>query len=232
VAARVRVASLVPSVTETLLSWGIRPVACTRFCEQPSLRQVGGTKDPDLDALINMRPDVVVLDQEENRREDAAALEAAGLDVHVTAVRSLDDVPVALKELGGVVGLPDAPAPVVERAPVLDGARVFVPIWKRPWMTLNDDTYGASVLRALGAVNVFGEGERRYPVVSLEEATAAGTDRVLAPSEPYPFGPRHAAELAAVAPVTLVDGQDLFWWGARSGRAVRRLAAALSAATG
>jgi ABC-type Fe3+-hydroxamate transport system substrate-binding protein len=226
----VRVASLVPSVTETLMSWGVRPVACTRFCEQPSLRQVGGTKDPDLNALIALRPDVVVLDEEENRREDAAALVDAGLDVHVTAVRSLDDVPVALKELAGAVGVHDAPVPMVDRAPVLDGATVFVPIWKRPWMTLNDDTYGASVLRALGAVNAFGEQERRYPVVSLEEASAAGTDMVLAPSEPYPFGPRHVPELAAVAPVTLVDGQDLFWWGARSARAVRRLAGRLSAA--
>ena len=52
-----RVVSLVPSVTETLLAWGIAPVACTRFCEQPDLPQVGGTKDPDVAAIIDLAPD-------------------------------------------------------------------------------------------------------------------------------------------------------------------------------
>ena len=58
-----RVVSLVPSTTETLLAWGIEPVACTRFCEQPQLRHVGGTKDPDIDAIIALEPDLVVVDK-------------------------------------------------------------------------------------------------------------------------------------------------------------------------
>ena len=56
-----RVVSLVPSVTESLLEWGIEPVACTRFCEQPGLRHVGGTKDPDIEAIVGLRPDMVVV---------------------------------------------------------------------------------------------------------------------------------------------------------------------------
>ena len=74
-----RVVSLVPSVTETLLAWGVTPVACTRFCEQPDLPHVGGTKDPDVDAIVALAPDLVVMCVEENRWEDAAALSAAGL---------------------------------------------------------------------------------------------------------------------------------------------------------
>ena len=228
-----RVVSLVPSVTETLLAWGVAPVACTRFCEQPSLPQVGGTKDPDLDAVAALRPDLVVMDEEENRKPDADELRARGVDVHVTAVRSLDDVPMCLKALAERVGL-DADRveiPAVEpRAERAEGVRVFVPIWKRPWMTLNGDTYGSSVLAALGALNVFADRPRRYPVVTLEDAAAARVDSVLAPSEPYPFGPRHVAELSAVAPVTLVDGQDLFWWGVRTPAAVQRLARVLTTA--
>jgi ABC-type enterochelin transport system substrate-binding protein len=73
----VRVVSLVPSVTETLLAWGLPVAACTRFCEQPDLVHVGGTKDPDLDAIVGLEPDVVVMDREENRRDDAEALMAA-----------------------------------------------------------------------------------------------------------------------------------------------------------
>ena len=73
-----RVVSLVPSVTETLLAWGITPVAVTRFCEQPSLRAVGGTKDPDVAAIVELAPDLVVMCHEENRLEDFDALVGRG----------------------------------------------------------------------------------------------------------------------------------------------------------
>ena len=96
-----RVVSLVPSVTETLLAWGITPVAVTRFCEHPELVHVGGTKDPDVAAIVTLAPDLVVVNDEENRREDADALDAAGLDVHVVQIASVDDVAPAL---GGARG--------------------------------------------------------------------------------------------------------------------------------
>src|SRR6478735_6830994 len=94
-----RVVSLVPSVTETLLAWGVTPVACTRFCEQPSLPHVGGTKDPDVAAIIRLAPDVIVVDEEENRLEDAEALVAAGLTVHTMAVRSVEALDAQLRDL-------------------------------------------------------------------------------------------------------------------------------------
>ena len=69
-----RVVSLVPSSTETLLALAADVVACTRFCEQPDLFHVGGTKNPDIDAIVELRPDLVVMDREENRIEDHDAL--------------------------------------------------------------------------------------------------------------------------------------------------------------
>src|SRR3954463_3279960 len=98
------VISLVPSVTETLLAWGVRPVACTRFCEQPDLPHVGGTKDPDVAGVVELEPDLVVMCDEENRREDADAIIAAGLTVHSCSPRSVDDVASALAELARAVG--------------------------------------------------------------------------------------------------------------------------------
>ena len=219
-----RVVSLVPSVTETLLAWGVAPVACTRFCEQASLPHVGGTKDPDVAAIVRLAPDFVVMDEEENRREDAEALRAAGVPVHVTAVRSLDDVAPTLDALAKAVGLSACKS---DRWRSLLQAetrmKAFVPIWRRPWMTLNGETYGSSLLAAVGAENVFAAAAERYPTVTLDEARAAQPDVVLAPSEPYPFGERHRAELERVAPVVFVDGRDLFWWGARTPAALARL---------
>ena len=222
-----RVVSLVPSVTETLLAWDVVPVGVTRFCEQPELNAVGGTKDPDIAAVVALRPDLVVVNDEENRREDAEALEAAGLDVHVVRIGAVSDVGPAMAALAARLGLPapDEPDPVPA---VALGATAFVPIWRRPWMTLNGDTYGSSVLEALGVANVFGHDAVRYPETTLAEAAARCPDVVLAPSEPYPFRERHRAELEAVAPVRLVDGQDLFWWGARTPAALTRLRQALA----
>lgn len=230
-----RVVSLVPSVTETLVTWGIPPVACTRFCEQPELVHVGGTKNPDVDAIVDLGPDVVVMCVEENRRQDAEALEAAGLRVGSLSLDQVADVVPAMRTLTDLVEL--VPASVVDELEAdidraleeaVSGAgpqlrRAFVPIWRRPWMTLSAGTYGSSLLAAVGVENVYADATERYPETTLEDAAARRPDVVLAPSEPYPFRERHVPELEEVAPVVLVDGQDLFWWGARTPSALRRL---------
>jgi ABC-type Fe3+-hydroxamate transport system substrate-binding protein len=225
------VVSLVPSVTETLIDWGITPVAVTRFCEQPGLPTVGGTKNPDVGAIRALAPDLVVLCEEENRLEDAKRLADAGLRLHTVRVRSVADVGPELERLAGAVGVEAAPVdaagPIERRA---DSVRAFVPIWRRPWMTLNADTYGSSVLESLGVENVYADHPERYPVVDLVETAERKADVVLAPSEPYVFGERHRAELETVAPVVFVDGQDLFWWGTRTPAALGRLRAQLEAA--
>jgi ABC-type Fe3+-hydroxamate transport system substrate-binding protein len=219
-----RVVSLVPSATETLLAIGADVVACTRFCEQPGLLTVGGTKNPDVDAIVALAPDLVVVDEEENRREDADALVAAGLDLLVLAVRSVDDAVAAVAELAARSG---RPAPDLRVPPaVAVQVRAFVPIWRRPWMTVNGDTYGASVLRAVGVELVTAAWSERYPMVELVDAAALAPDVVLVPSEPYSFTAAHLDELRAAFPgavVMAVDGQDLFWWGTRTPGAIGRL---------
>ena len=215
-----RAVSLVPSVTETLTSWGVTPIACTRFCERPDLVHVGGTKDPDVAAIRSMAPDLVVVDAEENRREDYDALVAGGLDVHVLHIRSLVDVNPAMTALSERVAgrWVDAELP---RSRVARWT-AFVPIWRRPWMTLGAPTYGASVLAHLG-VNTLFSSRGPYPATSLEEAAGARADLTIAPSEPYPFSARQLSELESVAPTLFVDGRDLFWWGVRTSGALGRL---------
>ena len=232
----VRVVSLVPSSTETLLALGADVVACTRFCEQPGLTHVGGTKNPDLDAIAELDPDVVVMDREENRIEDHDALVAAGLDVVVSDVRSVDDAIELVGTLTDLVGAsPDTYTTCQARrvrVPVATGERrtAFVPIWRRPWMSIGADTYGASLLELLGIDLVTADATDSYPTVELDEIAALRPDLVLVPSEPYVFTDDHVAELRAqfgTAQVVRVDGQDLFWWGARTPSAIDRLSGAL-----
>jgi len=224
----VRIVSLVPSVTETLTEWDRTPIACTRFCERPDLEHVGGTKDPDIGRIVELSPDLVVVDAEENRREDYDALLSCGVEVIALHVRSLGDVDQAMTDLAHRVG---ARWTSIERgAPRPVRARAFIPIWRRPYIALGTPTYGSSLLAQLGVANVFADGDT-YPEVDLEQVAAMGADVVLAPSEPYPFTKRQLPELETVAPTVFVDGKDLFWWGSRTRAALSRLDRNLSMLT-
>jgi ABC-type Fe3+-hydroxamate transport system substrate-binding protein len=236
-----RVVSLVPSATETLLALGVTPIACTRFCEQPGIGTVGGTKDPDVTAISLLEPDLVVVNDEENRLEDVERLNTLGLTVHSMSPRSVGEVGPAVASLAGVVGA-EVPEPFTaagwgawldkhRQQGEAEPQRTFVLVWRRPWMTLAGDTYGSSMLQLLGCVNVFAGEAVRYPPVELPDAAGRQPELVLLPTEPYPFKERHVAEVAEAIPaarVAIVDGQDLFWWGIRTPGAVERLAAALS----
>lgn len=224
----IRTVSLVPSVTETLRAWGVDPVACTTYCEQPDLACVGGTKTPDIAAIVALQPDVVLVDKVENRREDAAALSDHGLRVVALDVRSLDGLDDELAVLAAAVGLPpprlmtsNSPFPPIH-------CRAFIPIWRRPWMTIGPATYGSSLLAAIGIGNVYDDAPVDFPETTLDEAVSRHPDAVLVPTEPYAFKSAHLAELAAVASVIEVDGRELFWWGIRTPAAIARLRSYLS----
>lgn len=227
-----RIVSLVPSSTETLLALGADVVACTRFCEQPDLPHVGGTKNPDIAAVVELHPDLVVLDREENRVEDHDALIAGGLDVFVSAVTDLDSALSVVSRLSEAAGLrrssaPSPPLPVRIEGP---RRRAFVPIWRRPWMTIASATYGASLLAHIGIDVAAVGGKGDYPTVELDDVAATRPELVIVPSEPYTFEARHLDELSAEMPhseLVEVDGQDLFWWGIRTPAAIARLSSAL-----
>ena len=224
-----RIVSLVPSSTETLLSLGVHVVACTRFCEQPEIPHVGGTKNPDIDAIIAMSPDLVVLDEEENRREDAEALAAAGVELFVSDVTTLGDALRLRNDLSALV----EDWPVLVDLPTVEplGSSIFVPIWRRPWMSINRNTYGASMLEHLGCTLVTAELMPPYPEVTLDQVGVWAPEIIAVPSEPYEFSDAHLHELSAASPsstVVRIDGQDLFWWGSRTPGAIGRLRDTLS----
>ena len=219
-----RIVSLVPSVTETLSNWDRTPIACTRFCERPDLLSIGGTKDPRIELIVDLRPDLVVVDAEENRREDYDALVKEGLEVYVLHIRSLIDIDEAMARLAQRV---HAHWSSMKLPPALaHRSRAFVPIWRRPWMALGSPTYGSSLLEHLGVATVF-DNDGPYSTVTLDEVRRRSPDVVLAPSEPYPFTKRQLPELESIAPTVFVDGKDLFWWGVRTEGAISRLGVVL-----
>ncbi|WP_405446596.1 helical backbone metal receptor [Streptomyces erythrochromogenes] len=233
-----RVVSLVPSLTEAVaVSAPGLLVGVTDWCTHPgdlgAAERIGGTKNPDVRRVAELRPDLVIANEEENRAPDLAALRAAGVEVLVTEVR---DLPQALRELDrvlvGALGLArpgwlaDAEA-AWRRAEPVGELTAFVPVWRRPWMVLGRDTFAGDLLARLGVRNVYAGHAERYPRIPVEELAAAGCDLVVLPDEPYAFAAGDGPEAFPGLPAALVSGRHLTWYGPSLAEAPRVLSEAL-----
>ncbi|MDV9187590.1 helical backbone metal receptor [Streptomyces sp. SR27] len=238
--APIRVVSLVPSLTEAVAvtAPGVL-VGATDWCVRPAgldVVRIGGTKNPDVPAILALRPDLVLANEEENRAPDLAALRAAGTEVLVTGIRTLDQ---GLRELERVLAACGAP----RRPRWLDEAEeawaavtpegpytAVVPIWRRPWMVLGRDTFAGDLLARLGVRNLYAGHPERYPRLPLDELRAAAPDLVVLPDEPYRFTREDGPEAFPGTAAALVDGRLLTWYGPSLAEAPQALGRALRAA--
>ncbi|MGH8310621.1 MAG: helical backbone metal receptor, partial [Steroidobacteraceae bacterium] len=250
-----RVVSLVPSLTETLFALGVgnRVVGVSRYCIHPAQevaarRDVGGTKNPDLDAIVSLRPDLVMMNAEENHKIDVERLEQRGLRVHVSFPKSVDDVVASLRDLGAIF---EACEPAESMISQIETARraaarhrpdpppcALYLVWWKPIITIGPGTYIADLLGAAGARVPLRDREDRYPRITLAEMAAASPDLVLLSSEPYPFSEAERREIqganlwpdSAAARVRFVDGELASWHGARTARGIAYLSRVLGGA--
>jgi ABC-type Fe3+-hydroxamate transport system substrate-binding protein len=242
-----RIVSLVPSTTELLCALGLEDalVGVTVYCVEPrdvvrEKTRIGGEKNPDLEKIRALDPDLVIANVEENRREDIDGLRAWSIPVWVAYPRTLAEGIQFIGELGELTGAePRARALVRDlkalyervqsagerRAPVA----VFYPIWRGPYMTINATTYIHDVLRVCGGRNIFADSPERYPTVTLDEMAARRPDVILLPDEPFRFRRVHVADFDAYPDVPavrdgrihLVDGKPFSWHGPRIAEALR-----------
>ncbi|MET9540008.1 helical backbone metal receptor [Streptomyces sp. NPDC006553] len=235
-----RIVSLVPSLTEAVAvtAPGLL-VGATDWCAHPAdldVARIGGTKNPDVRAITGLRPDLVLANEEENRAVDLAELRAAGLDVLVTEIRTLDQGLSELERVLAACGAPRRPRWLDEAeaaweavAPEGEYAAV-VAIWRRPWMVLGRDTFAGDLLARLGVRNLYADHPERYPRLPLDELRAAAPDLVVLPDEPYRFTRDDGPEAFPGTAAALVDGRHLTWYGPSLVEAPRVLARALRAA--
>lgn len=212
-----RVVSLVPSLTEAIAvsAPGVL-VGATDWCTHPAgleVARVGGTKNPSVPAVLALRPDLVVANEEENRAVDLDELRAAGVQVDVTHVRTLDQGFAELRRVLGLVGVAPSWLDAAEAAwaASYDGDRrtAVIPIWRRPWMAVGSDTFAGDVLSRLGIDNVLADSPDRYPRFAVDEVAV---DVIVLPDEPYAFTAADGPE-AFAAPCVLVSGRHLTWYG-------------------
>lgn len=246
-----RIASLVPSITELLFALGLGPqvVARTGYCTRPAdgvaaVPKVGGTKDVNLAKLRRLTPTHAIVNVDENRMETAEALRAFVPQVMVTHPCGPEDVDGLIAQIAEAF----APLPgVAERANQLRAellaellatrAQAAVPvlylIWREPWMTVARDTYISRLLARVGwqtlpALDGGDHGAARYPTLRGDEPWLAGVREVWLSSEPYAFNAAHMAQAQVLCPqarVRLVDGQALSWYGPSTVRGLRVLRA-------
>ena len=234
-----RIVSLVPSLTEALaLSCRDKLVGATDWCIHPAdlaVARVGGTKNPNLESIVALAPDLVVANDEENRPPDLEELRAQGIPVWVTDIRTVDQALASIGKLLRAVGatdtmwLSEARDSWLNPPAVVEGRRLraVVPIWRRPWMHLGSDTYAGDVLRRLGVDNVLSDSRQRYPKLGLGDLPRA--DLVVLPDEPYQFTEMDGPEAFPDLPCALVSGRSLTWYGPAMVDAPQTLLAALRA---
>ncbi|KOV76877.1 helical backbone metal receptor [Nocardia sp. NRRL S-836] len=217
-----RVVSLVPSITEAVaVSLPGTLVGATDFCTHPSgldVPRVGGSKYPDVDRVLALRPDLVLANSEENRAEDVDRLRANGVQVWVTEAPT--SVPMALASLRRLFATawdlePDwlVEAEELWRDTAPRRLTAVVPVWRRPWVVVGRDTFATDVLRRLGVENVYAGHEERYPRPSLDELNEHRPDLVVLPDEPYAFTHEDGPESFPGLPYVLVNGRHLTWYG-------------------
>jgi ABC-type Fe3+-hydroxamate transport system substrate-binding protein len=218
-----RVVSLVPSLTESIAAThrGLL-VGATDWCTHPAdlgVPRIRGTKNPDCRAIIDLRPDLVVANMEENRAIDVRRLRAAGIPVWVTRIETVEQALRSLRRLfEEALGTP-SPEWLVEAgrewaepsAPT--GTRVAVAIWRDPWMVVGGSTFTGDLITRLGLTNVFGGSVERYPTVDVEVLTRGDVDLVLLPDEPYAFTAEDGPEALPGTRTALVSGRLLTWYG-------------------
>lgn len=234
-----RIVSLCPSLTELVFDLGRGPdlVGRTKFCVHPAkevaaVERVGGTKNPKIERILELAPDLVLLNEEENRREDAEALAAAGIRCHVSLPRTAAETAAMVRSIGTALDAGERAEAIARdietRAARVAAAHAGHPpvryaylIWRRPYMSVSDDTFIAGLLALPGGENVFGSAATRYPEITAEELHAAAPDLVLLATEPFPFDTRYLDELVTASGLPrerfrIVDGERLSWHGSRT----------------
>lgn len=240
-----RIVSLVPSLTETLWDLGVGGfvVGVTKFCTHPATARtvaavVGGTKDPDVEKIRNLQPDLVLADEDENKPEHLETLRTFS-QVHVTRIERVADVARELAAIGRLVGrehdsearaqrILEREAQLRSLTGLLTPLPTFVPIWRTPLMTMGGPTYMSDLLAVSGGRNIFANSLRKYFETAFAEVRAQEPEAVLLPTEPYRFREPHRYEFAqalglSLDRVRLADGRDFTWFGTHTGEALDRL---------
>lgn len=227
-----RIISLVPSQTELLFDLGLddEVVGITKFCVHPQewltqKTRIGGTKNPNINKIIDLQPDLIIANKEENNKSDINRLSEL-FPVYVSDVSSIDEALLMIKDIGAITGKNNKAKQIIteikSRKEIFEAKNrqpnlsVVYYIWKEPWMTAGGDTFIDKMISIAGYRNLVTAD--RYPELNLDELQSLKPNIVMLSTEPYPFKEDHIEEIEEILPeakVVLVDGEYFSWFGSR-----------------
>jgi len=227
-----RIVCLVPSITELLCDLGLEDkiVGITKFCIHPescfkSKVRIGGTKDFDIESIRLLNPDIIIANKEENQKDLLIILKKY-FPVWISDIETTDQAIEMIELLGEVFKRNIEAKDLVkkinfnfDKIESID-KEIFVAylVWKKPYMSINENTYINSMLQKCGLKNIFSGSPSRYPQISPELLKKARPDVIFLSSEPYPFKEKHFAELQEMCPdarIFLVNGEMFSWYGSK-----------------
>lgn len=235
----VRIVSLVPSITELIFALGLENefVGRTTFCVHPrrgveSVARVGGTKTVNLEKVGALSPTHVVVNVDENRKQDVDAMSQWGCSIIVTHPVEPTDNLRLYRLLGGIFGrraaaetlcqdFERAYASLLAMSGSFPERNVLYLIWRDPWMTISEDTYISRTLALAGLKSKGGRTDVRYPQIEFDDALMSEVEVVLLSSEPFPFKPKHVEEVRSLTRrwrvhVRSIDAEMVSWYGPRA----------------
>lgn len=225
-----RIVSLVPSLTEAFYYFDLHEqiVGITKFCELPHDKipaplNIGGTKNPNINRILSLRPDVIFASKEENNQQDVETL-SENCPVIVTDIKNIGDNMTFLDNAGKLFDKTGISDEVIYKLKVIYGKEDNKPtksavylIWKDPIMTVGGDTFIHDMMNHAGLDNLH-KLKFRYPELEEKDLIALAPSNILLSSEPYPFKAKDVIEFSEKYPsskVILVDGQMFSWYGIR-----------------
>ncbi len=229
--APLRIISLVPSISELLWDLGLENelVGVTKFCIHPvNLRKekiiVGGTKNVKINRVLELQPDLVIANLEENTKEEIEELQRH-VPTYVSDINTTDDMLAFIQAIGKLCNRQPQTAEVIKK---LSNALADLPkkeekksaiylIWNEPFMSIGGDTFISHMMENVGYVNSL-QQEERYPVLTADDIRKIAPEELLLSSEPYPFKEKHREQLQKQFPnikVKCVDGEAFSWYGSR-----------------
>lgn len=180
-----RIISLAPNMTEVLFALGLgdRIVGVTNFCDYPEearhKRKVGGMSNPSLEAVVSLKPDIVVMTTDGNPKEFAERLRSLKIRTYISKERRLRDLPDAVREVGAALGVRDRAEALAgdmearlrkldaERTPGPKKKMLFI-VWPEPLIAAGPGTVIDDAIAVAGAENVASRAKSEYPKYSIE----------------------------------------------------------------
>ncbi len=236
-----RIISLVPSITQSLYYFGLNENIkgitdyCPKDVTEEYIEKVGGVKNPDINKILSLNPDIIFVNIEENRKKDAIIL-SEKTKVFVTNIKNINNVKTFLNNIGIIFNKKELSKIITQKINKAEkkvsrktkSFNFLYLVWKDPYMVAGNDTYISNLIELVGGNNIFTKKDNLdYYEIKIDEILQKKTDIIFLPNEPYNFGIDDKFTIykqldgkIELLNIVNIDGYIVNWWGVKTPEAI------------